>query len=156
MNFKFSCCLSTPSFSLRAQRRKTKRVKRGKLHPISSTTHQVRFKMGGANFNFEVRLRGKIIILKIKKIPWESAWKTDSNDIFFKGIPYSFTNPINCIFTLQLVPVENGTAILKLNTLFPWNSRCNHFRENVHYTHRSYHQSLSNFSLTQGTVHYIF
>jgi hypothetical protein len=42
-----------------------------KLHPISRTAHQkwrgVRFKMGGANLNFEVRLRGKIIILKIRK-----------------------------------------------------------------------------------------
>jgi hypothetical protein len=42
-----------------------------------------------------VRLRGEIIILKIyKKIPWESAWKTDSDVNFFKRIPYSCTNPI--------------------------------------------------------------
>jgi hypothetical protein len=61
----------TPSFALRAERRKTKRVKRGKLHPILRTAHQkwrgVRFKMGGANLNFEVRLRGEIIIFKINK-----------------------------------------------------------------------------------------
>jgi hypothetical protein len=59
----------TPSFALRVERRKTKRVKRGEIHPILKTAHQkwrgVRFKMGGANLNFEVRLRGKIIILKI-------------------------------------------------------------------------------------------
>jgi hypothetical protein len=45
-----------------------------KIYQILSTAHQkwrgVRFKMGGANLNFEVRLRGEIIILKIyKKIP---------------------------------------------------------------------------------------
>jgi hypothetical protein len=43
--------------------------KSGKLHQILRTTHQkwrgVRFKMGGAYLNFEVRLRGGIIILKI-------------------------------------------------------------------------------------------
>jgi hypothetical protein len=72
-NLKYSFTLFraayTPSFALRAERRKTKRVKRGKLHQILRTAHQkwrgVRFKMGGANLNFEGRLREEIIILKI-------------------------------------------------------------------------------------------
>jgi hypothetical protein len=29
-----------------------------------------------------------------QKIPWESAWKTDSNGIYLKGIPYSCKDPI--------------------------------------------------------------
>jgi hypothetical protein len=46
-----------------------KRGKKSKLHPISRIANQkwrgVLFKR--ANLNFEVRLRGEIIILKIKK-----------------------------------------------------------------------------------------
>jgi hypothetical protein len=90
------------SFALRAERRNTKRVKRGeksKIHPISRTAHQkwrgVRFKMGGANLHFEVRLRGKIIISKIKKkIPENQREKLILRNFFFKQITYSCTNPI--------------------------------------------------------------
>jgi hypothetical protein len=43
--------------------------KKSKIYQILRTAHQkwrgVRFKMGGANLNFEVRLWGEIIILKI-------------------------------------------------------------------------------------------
>jgi hypothetical protein len=48
----------TPSFALRAERRKTKRVKRGEIYHILRTVHHkwrgVRFKIGG-KLNFEVR-----------------------------------------------------------------------------------------------------
>jgi hypothetical protein len=66
--FTFFRAAYTPSFALKAERRKTKRVKRGGgvIHHILRTAYQkwqwVRFKMGGANLNFEVRLRGEIII----------------------------------------------------------------------------------------------
>ncbi len=74
---RFTPVSPTPSFAIRAERRKTKRVKRGEIHHILRTAYQkwqwVRFKMGGANLNFEVRLRGEIINKKYKKIPRESA-----------------------------------------------------------------------------------
>jgi hypothetical protein len=71
------------------RRKGWKGEKESKIHHIFRTADQkwlgVRIKVGGANLNFEVRLRGKIIIFKIKKIPRESAWKTDSNDIFLRN-----------------------------------------------------------------------
>jgi hypothetical protein len=55
----------------------------------------VRLKMGGANLNFWSEITGGNYYFKNKKkIQWESAWKTDSNDIFFIGIPYSCKDPI--------------------------------------------------------------
>jgi hypothetical protein len=40
--------------------------------------------VGGANLNFEQRLRGEIIILKIKINTMRISVKTDSKDIFSK------------------------------------------------------------------------
>ncbi len=42
------------------------RAKEGYGHIGSTKKGGVRFKVGGAHLNFEVRLRGEIIILKIK------------------------------------------------------------------------------------------
>jgi hypothetical protein len=55
--------------------------------------------MGAANLNFEVRLRGEIIILKIKKINHGKQREKLILTIFNKGIPYSCKDPIVYIGT---------------------------------------------------------
>lgn len=56
------------------------------LSTADQTWRGVRFNVGGDYLNLKLGYRmKKIIIIKIKKIPWKSAWKTDYSHILRPG-----------------------------------------------------------------------
>jgi hypothetical protein len=68
---------------------------------------------------------GNYYLKNIKKIPWESAWKTDSNDICFQTNPLFMHQPYFTLVTYTQVSLNKGVDASRLlpNSVTTWSMK---------------------------------